>query len=209
MVFYFTSNVIEPPVTLFMGIDKFENEDLIKWGWPEDVWFHVDKVSSAHVYLRLLPGQTIDDIPSAVLEDAAQLVKSNSIQGNKMNNIDVVYTMWSNLKKTESMEVGQVGFHVEKDVRKIRVEKRNSEIVNRLSKTKREETPDLRAQREERDRKDREDKKRIQREIKKQQKEEEKRKQEEAELRSYSTLMQSENMTSNTQNSGYDSDDFM
>jgi len=29
------------------------DEDLIKWGWPEDVWFHVDKYSSAHVYLRL------------------------------------------------------------------------------------------------------------------------------------------------------------
>lgn len=31
------------------------DEDLIKWGWQEDVWFHVDKVSSAHVYLRLNP----------------------------------------------------------------------------------------------------------------------------------------------------------
>lgn len=31
------------------------DEHLIKWGWPEDVWFHVDKVSSAHVYLRLQP----------------------------------------------------------------------------------------------------------------------------------------------------------
>ena len=29
------------------------DEELIKWGWPEDVWFHVDKLSSAHVYLRL------------------------------------------------------------------------------------------------------------------------------------------------------------
>ncbi|KAF5923527.1 hypothetical protein HPG69_006698 [Diceros bicornis minor] len=28
-------------------------EDLIKYGWPEDIWFHVDKLSSAHVYLRL------------------------------------------------------------------------------------------------------------------------------------------------------------
>ena len=28
-----------------------------------------------------------------------------------MNNIDVVYTPWSNLKKTASMDVGQVGFH--------------------------------------------------------------------------------------------------
>ena len=52
MVYYFVSNVVDPPVTLFMGRDKYENEDLIRWGWPEDVWFHVDKLSSAHVYLR-------------------------------------------------------------------------------------------------------------------------------------------------------------
>ena len=44
MVFYFESTVSDPPVVLFMGLDKHENEELIKWGWPEDVWFHVDKV---------------------------------------------------------------------------------------------------------------------------------------------------------------------
>ena len=92
MVFFFTSTVVDPPVTLFMGLDKHENEELIKWGWPEDVWFHVDKVtfqaikkstslrnvmtkfeteflteifcqvSSAHVYLRLAPGQTLEEV---------------------------------------------------------------------------------------------------------------------------------------------------
>ena len=36
--------------------------------------------------------------------------------GNKMNNIEVVYTMWENLKKTGSMDVGQVGFHKHKEV---------------------------------------------------------------------------------------------
>lgn len=41
----------------------------------------MDKMSSAHVYLRLPKGQTIDDIPEGVLEDCAQLVKANSIQG--------------------------------------------------------------------------------------------------------------------------------
>lgn len=58
----------------------------------------------------------MDDVPANVIEEAAQLVKANSISGNKMNEIDVVYTMWANLKKTESMEVGQVGFHKEKEV---------------------------------------------------------------------------------------------
>ena len=36
--------------------------------------------------------------------------------GNKMNNIEVVYTMWENLKKTGGMDVGQVGFHKHKEV---------------------------------------------------------------------------------------------
>ena len=43
--------------------------------------FHVDKMSSAHVYLRLHRGQGFDDISEGVLEDCAQLVKANSIQG--------------------------------------------------------------------------------------------------------------------------------
>ena len=33
-----------------------------------------------------------------------------------MNNIAVVYTLWENLKKTSDMEVGQVGFHSNKEV---------------------------------------------------------------------------------------------
>ncbi|KAI8427683.1 hypothetical protein MSG28_002142 [Choristoneura fumiferana] len=146
MVFYFTSNVVSPSVTLFMGADKHENEDLIKWGWPEDVWFHVDKA-------------------------------------------------------------GQVAFHKDKDVRKVKVAKRNNEIVNRLNKTKKEAFPDLRQEREERDRSEREDKKKVLREKKEKEKEEEKRKKEEAEVRSYSTLMRTENMTTNYD--GNDSDDFM
>ncbi|XP_076654915.1 coiled-coil domain-containing protein 25 [Halictus rubicundus] len=209
MVYYFTSEVVQPPVTLFMGIDKHENEDLIRWGWPEDVWFHVDKYSSAHVYLRLQLGQTIDDIPSTVLEDAAQLVKANSIEGNKINDIDVVYTMWSNLKKTQGMEVGQVGFHKDKDVRKIHVSKRVNTIVNRLIKTKRSEEVNFQAEREQRDRNEREDKKKLMREQKEREKAEEKKKKEEAEIRSYNSLFNTSNMISNTENSGYDSDDFM
>ncbi|KOX80752.1 Coiled-coil domain-containing protein 25, partial [Melipona quadrifasciata] len=180
--------------TLFMGTDQYENDQLIKWGWPEDVWFHVDKYSSAH-------GQTIDDIPSTVLEDAAQLVKANSIEGNKMNDVDVVYTMWSNLKKTPGMEIGQVGFYRDKDVRKIHVTKRINTIVNRLNKTK--------TKREQRDRNEREDKKRLLKEQKEREKAEEKRRKEEAEMRSYNSLFNTSNMTSNIENSGYDSDDFM
>jgi len=50
MVFYFTTS---DGHLLYMGKDKFENEELIKYGLPCDVWFHVEGMSSAHVYLRL------------------------------------------------------------------------------------------------------------------------------------------------------------
>jgi hypothetical protein len=57
------------------------DEDLIKYAWPQDVWFHVDKLSSAHVYVRMPTGMTWETIPEAVLTDCAQLVKANSIEG--------------------------------------------------------------------------------------------------------------------------------
>lgn len=53
MVYYFSipiGNVV------FMGKDKYENEKLIESCWDEDVWFHVEGNSSAHVYLRLKEG---------------------------------------------------------------------------------------------------------------------------------------------------------
>ncbi|KAK6129699.1 hypothetical protein DH2020_036565 [Rehmannia glutinosa] len=84
MVFYFKARPEAGDYTIFMGLDKYENEELIKYGFPEDIWFHVDKMSSAHVYLRLHKGQSIDDISEGVLEDCVQLVKANSIQGNNI-----------------------------------------------------------------------------------------------------------------------------
>jgi hypothetical protein len=95
----------EPPVMIYMGRDKVESswyyhhyfslacsslthcraptdEDLIKYAWPQDVWFHVDKLSSAHVYLRLPESiSSWEAIPEALLVDCAQLVKANSIEG--------------------------------------------------------------------------------------------------------------------------------
>ncbi|KAL2454797.1 hypothetical protein Adt_47699 [Abeliophyllum distichum] len=155
------------------------------------------KCLQAHVYLRLLKGQTIDDIPEGVLEDCAQLVKANSIQGNKVNNVDIVYTPWQNLKKTASMDVGQVGFYNQKMVRTVRVEKRINEIVNRLNRTKVERTPDLKAEREAVNAAERAVKKQHLREKKRKEELERLEKEKQAELRSYKNLMVAEKMTSN------------
>ncbi|KAK7566764.1 hypothetical protein IWX49DRAFT_559610 [Phyllosticta citricarpa] len=150
MVYYFSSNVVSPAAFIYVGKDKVENEDLIKYGWEEDVWFHVDNLSSAHIYLRLPEGSSWEDIPADLLQDCAQLTKANSIEGNKKDNITIIYTPWSNLKKDGSMAVGQVGFKDNKKVKRVYVAARENPIVNRLNKTKVEKFPDLRIEREDR-----------------------------------------------------------
>lgn len=66
--------------------------------------------------MRLPEGADWENMSKELLTDCAQLTKANSIEGNKKDNITVVYTPWSNLKKDGSMAVGQVGF---KDSRKV------------------------------------------------------------------------------------------
>ncbi|KAK6844608.1 hypothetical protein PG995_014718 [Apiospora arundinis] len=153
MVYYFTSAAVTPSAYVYVGKDKFENEELIKHGWEEDVCnsrFHADKLSSAHIYLRLREGETWDAIPEPLLTDLAQLTKANSIEGNKKDNVTIIYTPWSNLKKDGSMAVGQVSFKDPRKVKRVLVAERENAIVNRLNKTKVEKHPDLRQEKEDR-----------------------------------------------------------
>jgi len=112
--------------------------------------FHVDKLSSAHIYLRLREGEAWDAIPEDLLADLGQLTKANSIEGNKKDNVTVIYTPWSNLRKDGSMAVGQVSFKDQRKVRRILVPQRENAVVNRLNKTKVEKHPDLRQEKEDR-----------------------------------------------------------
>ena len=52
---------------IYMGRDKFENEELLQHGLEVDVWFHVSQLSSAHVYLRLPDGVDLESIPEGKL----------------------------------------------------------------------------------------------------------------------------------------------
>ncbi|ELU06904.1 hypothetical protein CAPTEDRAFT_218337 [Capitella teleta] len=136
-----------------------------------------------------------------------QFVNANSIEGNKMNDIDVVYTMLT-VDMCYAISPG--------NVLKVHVEKRVNEMVNRLNKTKVEKFPDFQAEREERDRLEREDGKAKMRAERLKQKDEDTMYEKE-ELgtrvsRSYDQLLTEDNMTSNQVSAfdaGNDSDDFM
>jgi len=159
--------------------------------------------------LRLEYGQTLDDIPEPLIKDCCQLVKANSIEGHKLAKTDVVYTMWNNLKKTGDMVTGQVGFHNEKAVRKVHVEKER-DIINRLNKTKmHKENIDFQELRDKRDAKERQKQKEQQRSQRQREQDEQERREKEKELRSYDQIFTttSENMKTN-RDPGND-DDFM
>jgi hypothetical protein len=128
-------------ITCYVGKDKHENEYLIKYGWPGDVWFHVDSLSSAHVYFRVcsdtapVKGIPIDNLPTDAVYDMMQIVKHNSISGCKLASTKIVYTAHSNLKKTFQMESGTVTFHDTKLCRYGRCDK-DRQRVKELEKTK-------------------------------------------------------------------------
>ncbi|KAG8528075.1 uncharacterized protein KY384_006991 [Bacidia gigantensis] len=231
MVFYFTSSVSDPSSTLYVGKDKFEsccNQGTLL----NQMQFHADNLSSAHIYLRLQAGQDWETISKDLIEDCAQLTKANSIEGtpcsfpplfvrsyqtftldqkgNKKENITIIYTPWSNLKKDGGMATGQVGFHDSRKTKRILVPVRINAIINRLEKTKKvgeaEELPAakdayLKEQRRMK-RKDAEGKrKEEEREL------EEKRREKEERERAWEELRAGGEGRSNEE--GFDEDDFM
>jgi hypothetical protein len=197
MVFFFESS---EGYVMYMGRDKYENEDLIKYGLLEDMWFHVDGLSSAHVYLRLKPGQRLEDVSDNTIMECAQLVKANSIEGCKLREVYVVYTRWRNLHKTNDMEIGAIGYHDRTKVKRIKVEK-DQTIVNKINKTKEERSPDLAALQQQRAEEIRsqqkQEKKQIQETQRITQKKERWEQEQAANLRSYKSIMKEEKMKSN------------
>lgn len=140
--------------TVYMGKDSAENDALIEFGWRSDVWFHVDSLSSAHVYLRF-PAETalcgceqprcgclLEQLPDDITDEMCQLVKANSISGTKMASVSVVYTPHSNLRKEGNMKEGSVSFH-SAAYRRLKLVEKDRALVKRLEKTRREAFPDL------------------------------------------------------------------
>ena len=145
VVFFKSSN---PEYMIYMGKDKYENEDLIKYAFPIDIWFHVEDMSSAHVYLRLPEGVTIEDIPKDVLDECTQLVKDNSKDGRKKDKVSVCYTPWENLVKRPHMEVGEIGFKNEANVKVVHGITKDGDILKPINKTMEQKEVDLQAEKE-------------------------------------------------------------
>ena len=190
MVYYYTSTTPHNWL-IFMGKDKYENEELLKYAFPEDVWFHVDNLSSAHVYLRRPSMETaLDAVPAELLAEIAQLVKANSIEGCKRDQVDVVYCEYGNLYKGKNFEAGAVAYKEEKHNRYLRGVKKDKELLKKIEKTKTEPSDvDLRALREDRDVEEQRRKTAAKKKAEKQAVEDRKKDKQQAEVEGYVDFM--------------------
>jgi len=182
-----------------MGADKFENEKLIEFGIPTDHWFHVDDLSSAHVYLRLNDDETIDTVNPQAIHECAVLVKANSIEGCKKNEVTILHTPWSNLHKTSDMVAGAIGHHDRKLMNRIKGVKKENSLVNQLNKTKRIDNDiDLHFLQQEYAREQMLKLKEKKKLMRQQEEDERKAREEAASLKSYDSVFENAAMMSNT-----------
>lgn len=147
MVYYFKAKVSgdfeDQEYDIYMGKDKIENDPLIKHSNPKNLWFHVDKHSSAHIYIDLTMEERLKNfkdlqISQELLDQVGQLTKSNSIKGNKLNNVTIIYTPVNNLVSDGSMDIGTVSFKNPQLIKRFNVSKKDNMILNKLNKTKTE-----------------------------------------------------------------------
>mmetsp|Transcript_18377 Transcript_18377/g.22596 ORF Transcript_18377/g.22596 Transcript_18377/m.22596 type:complete len:235 (-) Transcript_18377:145-849(-) len=219
MPYFFKSS--DPNFTIYMGIDAEENDLLAKYGWPEDIFFHADKISSAHVYLRTKDNidhdifksiKNWDDfydkllIPKIVIKECLQLCKYNSIQGCKQETCKIFLTPWTNISKIIGTDAGTI--HVKKDKLKLIFDvKKKNKILKQINKTKNKLVVKENWFRKEKDKRDefemkkmkklKMDKKKIAIENKKKAKKQKEAERKERELRDYNNIFDLSQATSN------------
>lgn len=85
--------------TIKIGQNKMENWSLIDCASPDNIWFHVSCVPSAHIVLDTVCN--IKDIPSCVIYRCAVLCKKHS-KSTTGRHCNVIYTYMKHVAKGDN-----------------------------------------------------------------------------------------------------------
>ena len=85
---------------ILIGSNKYENEQIIKSSYSNDIWFHLNDYSSCHIVLK----SGDDNIPKKYLTHIAKMF--SLYKKGLPKNYKVIYTNIKNIKLTD--EIGSV-----------------------------------------------------------------------------------------------------
>jgi len=83
---------------LLIGQNCRENDTIVSQGNPDDIWFHLDNISSPHFVLQV---NNTHVIPKEYLYQIALLFKD--FKSNLPSRYKVIYTELKNVKKTKTL----------------------------------------------------------------------------------------------------------
>src|SRR4051812_1805220 len=108
MVFYYKARPDAGDYTIYMGVDKNENEELIKYGLPEDVWYeHFPLPPSLRLPLYLSP--IYDLSPSSSSSSFSSSSSSSSPSHSSSLSLSSEHTHASLVRKIH-MHAGRVEY---------------------------------------------------------------------------------------------------
>lgn len=91
-----TIDIEDRKYIILIGRNAKENHQIIKMSDPDDIWFHFDKISSAHIILK----NAGDNIEKKYLHQVASLLFE--YKTNIPPNVKVIYTEVKNVKCTKT-----------------------------------------------------------------------------------------------------------
>jgi predicted ribosome quality control (RQC) complex YloA/Tae2 family protein len=83
---------LNEPVTFYIGSSQQENHDVIALGKPDDLWFHLADMSSAHVVAILPTIKITRKQRGSIIRRGAYLCKIHTAKAASLSSVSVTYS---------------------------------------------------------------------------------------------------------------------
>jgi predicted ribosome quality control (RQC) complex YloA/Tae2 family protein len=97
------------PVTFYVGRSQQENHAVIDLGSPDDIWCHLEGISSCHV-VAVIPPKADRRLRTTIKRQAAILCKQNTAKAASQRSVPVTCALLKHIQK-DAQIAGTVRVH--------------------------------------------------------------------------------------------------
>ena len=87
-------------ITFYIGKNKNENFEVIDKGTHNDLWFHVNEISSCHI-VAIIPDGLKNKEKKYIIKAGALLCKKYTNKLKSSYEVEIIYTEIKNIEKTQ------------------------------------------------------------------------------------------------------------